>query len=152
SEVADQFRVRAVAFYGFPDRSGKKVPGILHIHGGGQTATKGYVEYWARRGYAAMSINWGSVPIAGEPEPNNTDWGPLAAAQSNVANTYKVRPEPKINSWYHWAIACRRALTFLEQQPEVDASRLAIFGISMGGRLTWLVAGLDTRIKAAVSV
>jgi hypothetical protein len=49
-------------------------------------------------------------------------------------------------------MAARRGLTFLEQQPEVDRSRLGVLGISMGGRIAWLVAGSDSRVKAAVSV
>jgi hypothetical protein len=63
-----------------------------------------------------------------------------------------VTPDPRVNSWFHWTIACRRGLTFLEQQPEVNPARLGIFGVSMGGRLTWLVAGIDDRVKAAASV
>ena len=43
----------------------------------------------------------------------------------------------------------RRGLTFLERQPQVDADRLGVYGHSMGGRLTGLVAGSDGRVKAA---
>jgi hypothetical protein len=42
----------------------------------------------------------------------------------------------------------RRALTFLEQQPQVNADRLGVEGHSMGGRSTVLTA-IDPRIKAA---
>ena len=47
-------------------------------------------------------------------------------------------------------MAARRALTFLEQQPEVDSARLGACGHSMGGKLTTDVAGIDPRVKAAV--
>jgi dienelactone hydrolase len=40
-------------------------------------------------------------------------------------------------------------LTFLEQQPEVDADRLGVYGHLMGGNLTVYVAGTDNRVKAA---
>ena len=45
--------------------------------------------------------------------------------------------------------AARRALTFLEQQPQVDAERLGIYGHSMGAKITVLTAGIDKRVKAA---
>jgi dienelactone hydrolase len=151
SEISSGHKVRVIGYYGFPAQPGK-MPGILHIHGGGQTATREYVEYWAKRGYAALSINWGGYPLEQDPAQGNTDWGPIRAAQRDTTNTYRVTPDARVNSWYHWAIACRRGLTFLEQQMEVDPSRLGIFGVSMGGRLTWLVAGLDRRVKAAASV
>jgi hypothetical protein len=46
-------------------------------------------------------------------------------------------------------MAARRALTFLEQRPEVDPDRLGVYGHSMGGKLTVLTAGTDNRVKAA---
>ncbi|MCB1275732.1 dienelactone hydrolase family protein, partial [Prosthecobacter sp.] len=53
------------------------------------------------------------------------------------------------NNWYLLTLGCRRGLTFLEQQPEVDAERIGIFGHSMGGNLTMHVAGTDDRVKVA---
>jgi len=46
-------------------------------------------------------------------------------------------------------VGCRRGITFLEEQPEVDADSIGVFGHSMGGRLTGLVAGTDRRVKDA---
>jgi dienelactone hydrolase len=147
--VENGFKVRVLGYYGFPPGA-RKLPGILHIHGGGQNATKEYVRYWVKRGYAALSINWGGIP---QSDPKlNTDWGPLHAYQLDRTYTYRTMPDTRANPWYKWTIACRRGLTFLEQQPEVDGSGIGIFGVSMGGRLTWLVAGSDARVKAAASV
>ena len=47
-------------------------------------------------------------------------------------------------------IAVRCAITFLEQQPEVDPLRIGVYGHSMGGKLTTDLAGIDDRVKAAV--
>ncbi len=44
------------------------------------------------------------------------------------------------------------ALTILSQRPDVDASRLGCAGLSGGGLRTVYLAGLDERIKCAVSV
>ena len=56
---------------------------------------------------------------------------------------------PRNNNWYLLTLGARRGLTFLEQQPEVDADRLGVYGHSMGGNLTVYVAGTDNRVKAA---
>jgi hypothetical protein len=69
-----------------------------------------------------------------------------------VSGGLKMSPTPLHNPWYHWMLACRRGLTFLESQSEVDGDRLGIFGISVGGTLTWGVASVDSRVKAAVPI
>lgn len=88
----------------------------------------------------------------------NTDWGAVDPTQNNVggysnllpqANTIDPFPSARNNNWFLLTVGCRRGITFLEQQPEVDADRIGVFGHSMGGRLTGLVAGSDSRVKAA---
>lgn len=44
------------------------------------------------------------------------------------------------------------ALNYLVSRPEVDPSRIAAMGMSMGATRTWWLAALDKRIKVAVSV
>lgn len=45
----------------------------------------------------------------------------------------------------------RMAITVLQGWPGVDAGRIGMYGLSLGGRMTMLVTALDERIKAAVS-
>lgn len=49
---------RMAAFYAFP-KGNTNLPGLLHLHGGGQRAFQREVLYYASRGYACLSINWG---------------------------------------------------------------------------------------------
>lgn len=90
-----------------------------------------------------------------------TDWGALDgyhAPARNRGNQFPgIRPapwtfdsveSPRNSGWFLCALASRRALTFLEQQPEVDKTRLGVYGHSMGGKLTVLTA-TDARVKAA---
>ncbi len=56
---------------------------------------------------------------------------------------------PRNSSWFLCTLAARRALTFLEQQPEVNADKLGVYGHSMGGKLTVMTAAADSRVKAA---
>ena len=149
---------RMAAFFAFP-KGAKKLPGLLHIHGGGQRAFLHEVEFYAKRGYACLSINWGGREMenAKEGDPN-TDWGAVDPTQKNVPGYANLKPgekyldpfeSPRNNNWYLLTLGARRGLTFLEQQPEVDADRLGVYGHSMGGNLTVYVAGTDDRVKAA---
>jgi fermentation-respiration switch protein FrsA (DUF1100 family) len=44
------------------------------------------------------------------------------------------------------------ALSFLSEQPEVDANRLGLYGISYGGSTAVFTAAIDRRVRAVVSV
>lgn len=149
---------RMAAFYAFP-QGGKKLPALLHIHGGGQRAFLDEVTFYAKRGYACLSVNWGGREMENaKPGDLNTDWGAVDPTQQNVPGYFNLMPgekyldpveSPRNNNWYLLTIGCRRGLTFLEQQPEVDPDKLGVYGHSMGGNLTVYVAGSDNRVKAA---
>ena len=153
---------RMAAYYGFPTGGAGKVPGLVDIHGGGQAASRPNVEAMAANGYACISINWGARPLPDlKPGEPNTEWGAIDATQTtHVGSFFTLAPDPKTiddvpsprnNNWYLVTIAGRRALTFLEQQPNVDAQKLGVFGHSMGGKLAWsLAAAKPSRVKALV--
>jgi dienelactone hydrolase len=157
------------AIYGVPEGAPGRVPAVMHVHGGGQRASLGEVKLLVGRGYAALSVNWGGsgtgqAPFnaveGARPGDPNTDWGAVDPSQLNVPGYASMLPGPKQrfedrehpanNNWYLLTVGCRRGLTFLEQQPEVDPDRLGVHGYSMGGNLTMYVAGTDARVKAAV--
>lgn len=160
---------RMTAIYGFPHRVAEKVPAVMHIHGGGQRGSFCEVAMLVARGYAALSVNWGgsgdgrpplnSVEGAEQGDPN-TDWGAVDPTQLNVQGyssllpgpkqLFEDREHPKNSNWYLLTVGCRRGLTFLEQQPEVDPLRLGVHGYSMGGNLAIYVAGTDHRVRVAV--
>ncbi len=152
---------RMGAYYAFPAQRAGKVPGILQMHGGGQRAMSEMVEAAAANGYACISINWGGKPMKDQQEGDpGTDWGAVDATQDGHNSHYgSLKPDdktidtvvsPRNNNWFLIVMAARRALTFLQQQPEVDPERLGVTGHSMGGKLTVMTAGIDPRIKAAV--
>lgn len=91
-----------------------------------------------------------------------TDWGALDAYHAPCRNprnafqkvsaaawTLDAVDSPRNNPWFLCALGARRALTFLERQPEIDADKLGVYGHSMGGKLTVLTAAADDRVKAA---
>ncbi len=148
-EIVDGVKTRVLAVRGGPIGA-KKVPGILHIHGGGQTLSTDWVAYWAKRGYVCASIDFCGKAYD---RTEYTDWGPLENCNMPMAGDgVFVKPDLRASSWYHWIIACRRALTLLDQTKGVDADRLGIFGVSVGGTLCWMVAGCDGRVKVAAPI
>ncbi len=90
-----------------------------------------------------------------------TDWGALDGyhAPSRYGRKFGgVNPDehtidpvesPRNSGWFLCTLGARRALTFLEQQPEVDGERLGVYGHSMGGQISSYAAGSDPRVKAA---
>ncbi len=91
-----------------------------------------------------------------------TDWGALDAYHApcrHPKNAFAhVTPaswtlddieSPRNNPWFLVTLGARRALTFLEQQSEVNANALGVYGHSMGGKLTVLTTAADARVKAA---
>ena len=148
-ETIDGQPVRVYAQYAAPE-GGRALPAVLHIHGGGQTVNPSWLAFWTKRGYAAMTFNWGG---RWDNRAEFTRWGSFKEGNHLDARTgVVVQPDQRASCWYHWAVLSRRCLTYLEQQPEVDPQRLGIFGVSMGGTLVWPVAAMDPRVKAACAV
>ena len=149
SERESGGKVRVFAIRGAP-LAGARLPGILHIHGGGQTASLDWVRFWTKRGYVCVTFDY-TGPWAGRKE--FTDWGPIK--QGNLVDAQgglMFRPTPRSSSFFHWALAARRALTLLSYHPKVDRDRLGIFGVSVGGTLCWIVAATDERVKTSVPI
>jgi dienelactone hydrolase len=148
-ETFEGEKVRVYAMYSAPEGA-QNLPGMLHIHGGGQTVNPAWNKLWNERGYAAMTYNWGG---RWENRERYTLWGKLTIGNHlDAKDGRQTQPTVRASSWYHWTLVSRRALTYLEQQPEVDPERLGIFGISMGGTITWPFAAIDSRVKAACAI
>lgn len=142
---------RVFAYYGVPKNSdGKKLPAMVLIHGGGGTAFDRWVKVWNDRGYAAIAMDTcGCVPVGtygkwkrhehGGPPGWDASFGQLDA--------------PIEDQWtYHAVSAVALAHSLIRSYPEIDADRIGVTGISWGGYLTSVVAGVDSRFKLAVPV
>ena len=153
---------RIAAYYCFPE-NGKKNPAFVWSHGGGQCADRNRGHYFATQGFATVDINWLGRPLEGAKE-GLTDWGKIDPSQgpqfyakalrkhfksSFHPDEHSIDPiiSPRNSNWFMLSLAGRRALTFLEQQPEVDATKLGFTGFSMGGTITSMTA-IDKRLKA----
>lgn len=92
-----------------------------------------------------LTTDWGALDGYHAPGRNR---GNLFPSAMPAAWTLDEVESPRNSGWFLCALAARRALTFLERQPEVDPKRLGVYGHSMGGKLT-VMTSVDPRVKAA---
>lgn len=141
---------RVFAWLGLPERkAGEKVPAMVLVHGGGGTAFEEWVRLWVGRGYAAIALDTcGQIPVGhygrwfrdGQGGPPG--WG-----------GFDQMDQPQTDQWTYHAVAdIILAHSLIRSMPEVDPERTGVTGISWGGYLTCIVAGVDSRFKLAVPV
>ncbi|MGE5194046.1 MAG: alpha/beta hydrolase family protein [Deltaproteobacteria bacterium] len=142
---------RVFAYYGVPKAPEEtKLPAMVLIHGGGGTAFDRWVRLWNSRGYAAIAMDlcgclpdgkygaWKRHPHGGPP-----GWDA----------SFGQIDEPIEDQWtYHAVTAVLRGHSLIRSFPEIDPERIGVTGISWGGYLTCIVAGVDDRFRFAVPV
>jgi len=135
---------RVFAYYACPEKVEGKIPAMVLVHGGGGTAFAKWAQLWAERGYAALAMDLAGHGPDGHRLP---DGGP------EQDESCKFKSSHLKDFWtYHAVAAVIRGVSLLARMPEVDPKRIGITGISWGGYLTCIVAGLDDRLKVAVPV
>jgi len=127
---------------------------MVLVHGGGGTAFDYWVQLWNSRGYAAIAMDLcGCIPEPppippGQPRTRHPHGGPPGWGAS-----FEQIEQPIEDHWTYHAVAdIALAHSLLAARPEVDASRIGLTGISWGGYLTSIVAGVDDRFRFAVPV
>ena len=155
--------LKLAGFYAVPKGKHKRdLPALVVCHGGGQKASIGGPKNWAMNGYAAFCPNNGAQPwdksFEGVP---NTDYGSfnpsirkpdVRQGKGRLApgpNTIDDVLSPRNEAMYLRMVGMRRALTFLQSQPEVDPEKLGFRGHSTGGVMAVRTA-TDRRLKAVV--
>ena len=133
------------AYFAVPEHRGGRVPAMVLVHGGTGRAFPQWATMWAQRGYAAIAMDLSGNGRDGERMSNG---GPPETDQVIFFESTHTQ-----DAWVYHAVAdVIRAISFLDEQPEVDPNRIGITGISWGGFLTAIVAGLDQRLKVAIPV
>src|SRR5690349_453479 len=140
------------AYVARPRNASGRIPGIVfnHSHGGGYKIGK--LEFVDGRSYLQP------VPYA----KALTDLGYVAVAIDHwVFGERSHTTEPDMFKamlwqgqvlWGMMVYDSLRALDWLVERPDVDPSRLATLGISMGSTMAWWLAALDERIKVTVDI
>lgn len=153
---------RVFAFLGLPAPTdpapSARRPAMVLAHGGGGTAFAEWVRHWNRRGYVALALDHGGcIPgplvegreqMGGRGKIRHPDGGPAEGGAS-----FSAAAQPPGDQWpYHAVAAVMRAHSFLAARADVDPARIGLTGISWGGVLTSLVAGIDSRFRVFVPV
>ena len=122
-----------------------KYPAILKVPGAGVRAYNGDISH-SEKGVIILEIGIHGIPVD------------LPAVvyqnlyQGALKDYYLYNMDNKDRFYYKRVITgCIRAVDFIEQLPEFNGC-LATFGGSQGGALAIMVAGLDDRVKALVSM
>lgn len=122
---------RAHAWLALPQNLSSKVAAVLALHGHGGTGeqvVKGEGLYWygrvlAERGYVVLA------PDIGSHELQHEGWSLMGE-----------------RVW-----GCLRCLDYLVSLPQVDARRMGVAGLSLGGETAMYVAALDERVRFTCS-
>lgn len=138
---------RVFGYYAVPKTGTAPFPAMLCVHGGGGKAFREWAELWAERGYVALAMDLAGKGPDGKPHadggPDQTDEGEFGPFTLDTVR----------DMWsYHAVAAVVRGHSLLASLPQVDKDRIGVTGISWGGYLTCIVAGIDDRLKCAVPV
>ncbi|HVF86308.1 MAG TPA: alpha/beta hydrolase family protein [Pyrinomonadaceae bacterium] len=142
-------------------RARAKSPAILYCHYHGGEYDSGKEELFksklvpgepgpmlARRGYVVMAIDAYCFGERSGKGPGGKD--EKGAREEMSASKYNLWVGRSL-----WGMIVRddlMALDYLMSRPEVDRSRVAVTGMSMGATRTWWLMALDERIKTGVAV
>lgn len=140
------------AYFAKPKETKGQMPAVLfnHSHGGAYHLGKDefikgnvylqepvYAEELTGMGYYALCIDaWGFGERRGRSE---------SEIYKEMLWTGKVM-------WGMMVYDSLRAVDYLVSRPEVDSSKIATLGISMGGTMSWWVSALDERIRCCIDL
>jgi carboxymethylenebutenolidase len=112
----------------------KPFPGILVLHGSG-----GAGSYWLDRFAPAL-----------------TKFGVAAYAPHYLQKTGSARATPEMildgKHFPQWLGAVRDAVSYVAERPGIDARRIGVLGVSLGGYLAMALGVEDRRVRAVIEV
>jgi dienelactone hydrolase len=130
----------------------RKLPVVIALHGTGdrKEGMEGLLRDFASHGFLGVAIDGRyhgerAGERAGEPARDADGADPYDQAILRAFRQQKEHPFLYDTVW-----DAMRLIDWLETQPDVDASRIALMAISKGGMETWLTAAVDPRVAVAV--
>jgi dienelactone hydrolase len=140
------------AYLARPREIAGRVPGVLfdHSHGGGYKIGKQeFIDgrsYLQPVPYAKVLTDLGYVALCID------SWVFGERSHTTEADMFKAMLWRGQVLWGMMVYDGLRALDFLLERPEVDASRVGTLGMSMGSTMAWWLAALDERLKVTVDI
>lgn len=131
-----------------------RFPAVILLHGGGDRASRDWVAFWAKRGFAAISVDLaGCGPAPGTNYDRAFEPARIPRGGPGQEGKRKILDidQPITDQWpYHAVANAILAHSLVRSLPQVDPDRTAVAGISWGGYLTCITAAVDDRFKAAL--
>ena len=122
----------------------RKLPAVIALHGTGdrKEGMAGLLREFAARGFLGVAIDgrYHGERARGAGGEDTYDQAILRAFRQPGEHPFL----------YDTVWDVMRLIDWLETQPDVDASRIGLMGISKGGMETWLTAAVDPRVAVAV--
>jgi dienelactone hydrolase len=132
-----------------PVAGAKPYPAVIFLHGtGGKKEDNQKILYQlTKRGIIGVAIDarFHGERIAGGAHGAKEYVDAATAAWENKDQAHQTHPFLFDTAFDLW-----RVTDYLVSRPDVDANRIGMGGISMGGMETWLAASVDKRIKVVV--
>ena len=120
-------------------------PAVLLAHGGGGQIFGEWMLYWMNKGFVTIAVDMFGNQLNGTLEKvDNPESGPKEHDGSN----YDGVDMPKQSWVYHTIHNMIMAHNLLRARQGVDVERIVMTGISWGGYITNIVAGIDQRFAA----
>jgi len=133
--------------------AGKRLPAVIVLHGTGgnkdEAAVKDILYRLTKTGMIGIAIDarYHGERVPGGGRSSKAYVEAIVHAWKNTDTAHQEHP------FFFDTVADLWALTdYLVTRPDIDATRIGMTGISMGGIETWMAASVDTRIKCAVPI
>src|SRR4029453_2130218 len=140
------------AYLARPRAAKGRVPAVLydHSHGGGYTIGKKELlegrEYLQKPPYAKPLTDAGYLVLCID------HWVFGERSHTSEADTFKAMLWQGQVLWGMMVYDSLRAMDWLVAREDVDASRVATLGMSMGSTMAFWLAALDERVKVTVDI
>jgi carboxymethylenebutenolidase len=112
-----------------PESTGARLPAVIALHGagGGVSGMEPYAALLAAQGFAVSILRYFDRT------------GTESADKPTIMRNFPL-----------WMKTLWDAISFVETQPQVDSSRIALLGFSLGAYLSLANSAIDPRVKAVV--
>lgn len=81
--------------------------------------------------------------------PSSIDFAKYPDCLGHLDN---IETNARQTPWFVWAKIARRAISLLEEQQIVQKDKIGIIGFGIGAQLSYIVAGMDKRVKALIAI
>ncbi len=131
-----------------PDDQGIKHPAVIVLHGtgGSKEGLRSWLVELARRGIVGIAIDARyHGDRSGGAKGADAYVAAITRAWRSPAGQPQEHPFYYDTCWDLW-----RTVDYLDTRADVDAKKIGMVGISMGGIQTWLAGAVDERITVAI--